>query len=85
MYVFKMFKMTCREATLLSARIPSGKLPVFSSVRYWLHLFICSACRRFGKQADTICRAAKRGDSGFPEACPGHLKAKIISQMREED
>jgi len=74
--------LTCRKATLLSAQAAEGKLRGIPWLRYRLHLFICAACKRFSRQADSLCKAGKSAHENHPVQCPDHLKKSILEKMR---
>lgn len=47
-------KITCKEATYLSAKAETRKLGLYSKVRLLLHQLLCPPCRRFVVQARLI-------------------------------
>lgn len=74
--------MTCRKATLLSARAAEGTLRGIPWLRYRLHMVICAACKRFSRQADSLCKAGKSAHENHDIQCPDHLKKSILEKMR---
>lgn len=52
--MLKTMKLTCKEATYLSAKGEDGRLGLYDRIKLLMHQLICPPCRRFAIQTKKI-------------------------------
>ncbi len=76
---------TCEEATKLVVKKREQKLSTIQRFKLWLHLAICSACKRFEIQNTWLDNQLHKIASIEPESkLPIHSKEKIAAALRAE-
>lgn len=68
-----MFKLTCKEATLLSVKKEEQGLPPWINLKLAMHLKNCGPCKRFIEQSLLI----QKGISQYLSQTNHHLSAEI--------
>jgi hypothetical protein len=76
---------TCEEASRLIVQKKDNKLNVKQRIRLWMHLAICSACKRFDIHNAWLDKQLHNMDShDFNEAMPAKSKQKIAAALLHE-
>ena len=78
---------SCPEATRLSSERLDRRLEGWELARYRFHLLICTMCRRYGRQMETLQQMIHANGEQLPEVLhqtlePG-VKDRIKSRLRE--
>ena len=62
MTLVEVFKMNCRNATLLAQKRSEGRIGLMERFGLWLHFVRCSLCRLFFEQSELISHHATQLD-----------------------
>ncbi len=54
-----LFMLNCRQTTQLLSEKQDRKLSIGENVNLYMHITMCSICRRFGKQVKTLSKVSK--------------------------
>ena len=57
--MMRYLKISCKDATMLTARNEEGKLSLSEKFKLRMHTSMCSICKKFEKQAHTIAVESK--------------------------
>ncbi len=68
-----LLNISCKKATYLISKKEQGKISLFDRLTLWLHLGICSLCKRFEKQTGFIIKQAKHT----------HTEEKLSEEAKE--
>lgn len=80
--------LSCKKASALIVKREDFMLRIIERIQLFLHVMMCSACRRFEAQNKIISKALKHlGEEPQKEqnegAVPEQLKDKIFSKLKE--
>ena len=76
---------TCEEATKLVVKKREQKLSFIQRIKLWLHLAICSACKRFEIQNMWLDKQLhKMAGLESESKMPNHSKEKIAAALKSE-
>ncbi len=75
---------SCRHAARLQSDALERPLPPAKKPGLWLHLLLCSWCRRYGRQVRFLCRAAREHPDRFVEAAPGELPPAARERIKQK-
>jgi hypothetical protein len=74
---------SCRQASRLQSEALDHKLPILQRVGLRIHLFLCSWCRRYGKQIRFLRDAAHDHSDELVEPAPQKLSDPARDRMKQ--
>ena len=79
------FRMSCRDATLLTQKKGKGNISIFERVGLWWHRLHCSLCRLFFEQTEMISAEGKKlGNRGEAAVLHPEKKKRIEESLTNE-
>lgn len=78
---------SCRQATRLQSEALDHKLSILARVGLRIHLFLCSWCRRYGKQIRFLHEAAQDHSDELvePQSLSDPARERIKQRLRAEE
>ena len=73
---------TCREAVRAQSEMLDHPLPTVKRMGLWLHLLVCSWCRRYGKQIHLLHEHTRGNEETLIAASPQKLSTEARQRIK---
>ena len=76
--------MTCHDVSTLVSTGGLPDAPFARKLGVRMHLAMCRHCRAFGRQIETIARAARAAGLAFERELPPDFESTIVQRLRPQ-